>query len=105
MIIERTELGRKMFDIKNEWFHIEDMDFPDFLSKNKLNNVREITESLRLPCETCCDWMLHWNDYFSFGCFICLVCYSERTSFKITEYVTLKGRSLRRGSHLRNSMS
>ena len=63
------------------------MDFPDFLSKNVLQNVREITESLRLPCKTCCDWMLHWNDYFGFGCFICLVCYSERTSFEITKYV------------------
>ena len=66
------------------------MDFPDFLSKTRLKNDREITERLRLPCETCRDWMLHWNDYFSFRCFIRMVRYSERTSFKIAEYVNFK---------------
>ena len=47
-------------------------------------------DHLRLPCETSCHWMLPWNDYFSFGYFIRLVCNSERTSFKITKYVSIE---------------
>ena len=50
--------------------------------------------SFRLPRETSCHWMLSWHDYFSFGYFICLVCNSERTSLKITKYVSIEEFSL-----------